>query len=89
MGHNDAVPFTAGDLGSQEFASLAGQFFFGGDESAPEGSSSAGNGGLARWILYGILYLLFVEQLLAWDFHTGLWLLCPLVPPLLWLVRRS
>ena len=60
-----------------------------GEESAPEGSSSAQHGGLARWILYAILYLMFVEQMLAWDFHKGLWLLCPLLPPAIWLFRRN
>ena len=59
-----------------------------GEESAPEESSSAEHGGLARWILYVILYLMFVEQMLAWDFHKGLWLLCPLLPPAIWLFRR-
>lgn len=34
-------------------------------------------GGLTRWLLYAVLYLLFVEQTLAWDFRKGLWLLCP------------
>jgi hypothetical protein len=60
-----------------------------GEESAPEATSSAEHGGLARWILYAILYLMFVEQMLAWDFHKGLWLLCPLLPPVIWFVRRS
>ena len=60
-----------------------------GEESAPEDSSTAEHGGLARWILYGILYLMFVEQMLAWDFHKGLWLLCPPVPIAMWLLGRS
>jgi hypothetical protein len=25
---------------------------------------------------------------LAWDFHKGLWLLCPVVPMAQWLLRR-
>jgi hypothetical protein len=58
------------------------------DASAPENSSSAEHGGLARWILYGILYLMFVEQMLAWDFHKGLWLLCPPLPLVMRLCRR-
>ena len=59
-----------------------------GEEAAPEDSSSAEHGGLARWILYAILYLMFVEQMLAWDFHKGLWLLCPPVPIVMWLFGR-
>ena len=38
-------------------------------------------GGLTRWILYALLYLMLTEQMLAWDFRKGLWLLCPVVPP--------
>ena len=38
---------------------------------------------LARLFLYVVLYLLFVEQLLAWNFRAGLWLLCPPVAVLL------
>jgi hypothetical protein len=34
-------------------------------------------GGLTRWLLYAVLYLLFVEQLLAWDFRRGVRLLFP------------
>jgi hypothetical protein len=60
-----------------------------GEESAPEDSSSSEHGGLARWLLYAILYLMFVEQMLAWDFHKGLWLLCPLVPMAMHLLRRA
>jgi hypothetical protein len=60
-----------------------------GEESAPDDSTSAEHGGLARWILYGILYLMFVEQMLAWDFHKGLWLLCPPIPIAMWLFGRS
>jgi hypothetical protein len=37
----------------------------------------AERGGLTRWLLYAVLYLLFVEQMLAWDFRKGLWLLFP------------
>jgi hypothetical protein len=58
-----------------------------GEESAPEDSSSAEHGGLARWILYVILYLMFVEQMLASDFHKGLWLLCPPIPLVMRLFR--
>lgn len=35
---------------------------------------------LPRWLLYGALYLLLVEQLLSYNFRFGLWLLCPLIP---------
>lgn len=36
----------------------------------------------SRWLLYLVLYLLLVEQLLAWNFAIGLWGLCP--PLALW-----
>ena len=39
--------------------------------------SASEGGDLARNFLYIVLYLLFVEQLLAWNFNAGLWLLCP------------
>lgn len=39
-------------------------------------------GGLTRWLLYAALYLLFVEQMLAWNFQAGIWLLCPLLLPI-------
>lgn len=35
------------------------------------------SGELSRVFLYVVLYLMFVEQLLAWNFNAGLWLLCP------------
>ncbi|MSR56877.1 MAG: VWA domain-containing protein [Planctomycetaceae bacterium] len=52
---------------------------------------AAHRGGLTRWLLYAVLYLLFVEQLLAWDFRKGLWLLCPpvLVFDLMTRMRRA
>jgi hypothetical protein len=67
-----------------EFTYLTG---WQGDESAPEDSSSSEHGGLARWLLYVILYLMFVEQMLAWDFYKGLWLLCPPVALAMWALR--
>jgi hypothetical protein len=57
-------------------------------ETAPAETSAAHQGGLTRWLLYAVLYLMFTEQLLAWDFQMGLWLLCPVVP-LLNLVKRT
>jgi uncharacterized membrane protein len=52
-----------------------------GDESTPGAAANASRDvSLARWLLYALLYLVFAEQLLAWDFRKGLWLLCPLVP---------
>lgn len=69
-----------------EFSYLTG---WQGEESAPEDSSSSEHGGLARWLLYVILYLMFVEQMLAWDFHKGLWLLCPPIPAAMWLFSRG
>lgn len=41
-------------------------------------------GGLSRGLLYAAMYLLAVEQVLAWNFSLGLALLCP---PL-WLLKR-
>jgi len=48
-----------------------------GQAAAPIEAPVAERGGLTRWLLYAVLYLLFAEQMLAWDFRKGLWLLCP------------
>jgi len=40
--------------------------------------------GWTRPLLYLLLYLLFAEQLLAWNFQAGLWLLCPPLALLRW-----
>jgi hypothetical protein len=55
-----------------------------GEELDPADSPNAERGGLTRWMLYALLYLMLAEQMLAWDFHKGLWLLCPLVPLWRW-----
>lgn len=39
--------------------------------------SHAAAGQIARSLLHLVLYLLFVEQLMAWRFRYGLWALCP------------
>jgi hypothetical protein len=44
---------------------------------SPVETLAVDRGGLTRWLLYGVLYLLFVEQMMAWDFRKGLGLLCP------------
>jgi hypothetical protein len=77
---------------------LAGELFAGldfsyetnwsGESETPESGPAVQHGGLSRSLLYVLLYLMFTEQVLAWDFRKGLWLLCPLVPPLMWLFRR-
>jgi hypothetical protein len=36
---------------------------------------------LSKWLLYGALYLLLVEQLLAWNFAAGKWFLFPPLLP--------
>ncbi|HLJ09690.1 MAG TPA: BatA domain-containing protein [Planctomycetaceae bacterium] len=62
-----------------------------GEESEPA-EHPAERGGLTRWLVYVLLYLVFAEQVLAWDFRKGLWLICPVAPPIFWLaqqVRRS
>lgn len=46
--------------------------------------STTETGDLSRLFLYVVLYLLFVEQLLAWKFQAGLWLLCPPLALLIW-----
>jgi hypothetical protein len=59
-----------------------------GIESSPLGSPQAGtpvgrlvptpaSSGWTRPLLYLLIYLMFAEQLLAWNFAKGLWLLCP------------
>ena len=45
-------------------------------------------GELSHWILYVVLYLLAVEQLMAWQFRYGLWLLCPPLAIAHWLKRK-
>ena len=59
-----------------------------GEESAPAESPAAERGGLTRLMLYVILYLMFTEQMLAWDFHKGMWLLCPVIPLVQWIAGR-
>src|SRR5205814_4428263 len=44
-----------------------------GDDSGPADAPAAERGSLSRWILYTLLYLMFTEQMLAWDFRKGLW----------------
>ncbi len=60
-----------------------------GEEASAADAPATARGGLTRWLLYGLLYLMFTEQLLAWDFYKGLWLLCPIVPAVLWMMRRN
>jgi hypothetical protein len=59
-----------------------------GEEPAPTESAATDQGGLTRLFLYAILYLMFTEQMLAWDFHKGLWLLCPVIPLFQWIAGR-
>lgn len=40
-------------------------------------------------LLHIVLYLLFVEQLLAWNFTNGLWLLCPPLMAIIWWRNRT
>ncbi|MDB5386853.1 MAG: hypothetical protein JWM11_2499 [Planctomycetaceae bacterium] len=40
-------------------------------------------------LLHIVLYLLFVEQLLAWNFLNGLWLLCPPLMAVIWWRSRK
>ncbi|MBI3860626.1 MAG: hypothetical protein HY290_01880 [Planctomycetia bacterium] len=60
-----------------------------GEDAAADSLPAGRHGDLSRWVLYALLYLMFTEQALAWDFHKGLWLLCPAVPALVWLFRRG
>jgi hypothetical protein len=53
----------------------------------PEEAPVAQRGGLTRWLIYAVLYLLFAEQMLAWDFRKGLYVLCPFLLPWDWLHR--
>lgn len=50
-------------------------------DETPAAAPIVERGGLTRWLLYAALYLLFVEQMLAWNFRWGLYLLCPLLAP--------
>jgi len=72
-------------LPGSEFAYLTN---WPGEESAPAESPATERGGLTRLMLYAILYLMFTEQMLAWDFHKGLWLLCPVIPLFQWIAGR-
>ena len=58
------------------------------DRVARSESAASPRGGLTRWLLYAALYLMFVEQLMAWRFTYGLWLLFP-PAALLALARRA
>jgi hypothetical protein len=40
-------------------------------------------------LLHVVLYLIFVEQLLAWNFLNGLWLLCPPLMAVIWWRNRK
>ncbi|MFN7805409.1 MAG: BatA domain-containing protein [Planctomycetaceae bacterium] len=53
-------------------------------ETQTSSSFRPASGGLTRPLLYLLLYLLFVEQAMAWNFQAGLWLLCPPLAALLW-----
>ena len=44
---------------------------------APAEAPVPQRGGLTRALIYAVLYLLFTEQMLAWDFRKGLYLLFP------------
>ena len=49
--------------------------------SGQEAPVSEGNG-LSRWLLYAAIYLVLVEQMLAWKPEWGVWLLCPVLLPI-------
>jgi hypothetical protein len=57
-------------------------------EAATSEAPAVQRASLSHAFLYLVLYLMFTELVLAWDFRKGLWLLCPLVPAVLWLARR-
>ena len=42
-----------------------------------EASTAGGHSGLSRWLLCLVLYLVFVELLMAWRFRYGIWMLFP------------
>ncbi|MBS0261482.1 MAG: VWA domain-containing protein [Planctomycetes bacterium] len=49
-------------------------------ERGPALAGPSPHSAVSRWLLYVLLYVMFTEQVLAWDFRKGLWLLCPVVP---------
>jgi hypothetical protein len=55
------------------------------EEAATDLAAAPAESSAARWLIYAAVYLLFAEQLLAWDFRRGLWWLCPVLPLADWL----
>lgn len=89
---SDLTKFAQDELAADLFEGLETSYrtTWHGDEPLSGDMGGPRKGGLTRWLLYAALYLLFTEQLLAWDFRRGLWLLCPpaALVPWLW-ARRS
>ncbi|MBI5761634.1 MAG: BatA domain-containing protein [Planctomycetales bacterium] len=83
---SDLDKLTRDDLAKGLFAGIDFNYRAGGDAASPTGakpySSTNRNATLSLGLLFAALYLLFVEQMMAWNFRYGLLLLCP---PL-WLV---
>jgi hypothetical protein len=76
---SNLVKFTLEELGQELLPGMEYDYSTSWQERAdsPVETLSADRGGLTRWLLYAVLYLVFVEQMLAWDFRKGLCLLCP------------
>ncbi len=77
---SDLAKLTRDDLAAGLFAGL--DFVYQTQwltQAAKADFQAVDRGGLTRRMLYAVLYLLFAEQLLAWNFHIGLFALCPVL----------
>ena len=79
---SDPAKLTRDELAMEHFAGVdfTYQTQWNQQVEAPASELAAPHGSASRCLLYAVLYLMFTEQLLAWDFRRGLWLLCPVLP---------
>jgi hypothetical protein len=82
---SDPVRLSRQSLEEDVFAGVDARYLTqweGGSASVPGmTAASPTTTSLSKWLLYGALYLLLVEQLLAWNFAAGKWFLFPPLLP--------
>ncbi|MFN0056477.1 MAG: BatA domain-containing protein [Planctomycetales bacterium] len=76
---SNPVKYLSDELGPELLPGVEFDYLTSWEEDLPRVAEApaASRSGLTRWLLYGALYLLFVEQMMAWSFRPGLWMLCP------------
>lgn len=78
---SDLDKLTRDNLAKDLLAGIDFNYRTGSDPASPGTAKSTpaanSNAALSRWLLFATLYLLFVEQMMAWNFRYGLRLLCP------------